>query len=132
MREYTVLNRYLEYKKRKELVKSFLGKIVEIKIDRPLGYVHKKDNYSLTYPINYGYIPGIFVGDGEELDVYLLGVNEPVTEYTAKIIGIAHRHNDNEDKLIAVPDGIHFTKKEIEAQIYFQEQYFDTDIEVIE
>lgn len=132
MREYTVLNRYLEYEKRKGLVKSFLGKIVEIKIDRPLGYVHKKDNYSLTYPVNYGYIPGVIGGDGEELDVYLLGVNEPVTEYTAKIIGIAHRHNDNEDKLIAAPEGISFTKEEIEAQIYFQEQYFDTVLDVLE
>ncbi len=131
LREYTVLNRYLEYKKRKDLVKSFLGKTVNIKMDRPLGFVHKKDNYSLTYPINYGYIPEVLGGDGEELDVYLLGVDSPVNEYTAKIIGIAHRHNDNEDKLIAAPEGITFTKEEITEQIHFQEQYYDTEIEVI-
>ncbi len=132
LREFTVLNKYLEYKKRKDLVKSFLGKTVEIKMDRPLGFVHKKENYSLTYPINYGYIPGVIGGDGEDLDVYLLGVNVPVKEYTAKIIGIAHRHNDNEDKLIAAPVGTSFSAAEIENAIYFQEQYYDTDIEVIE
>lgn len=132
LREFTVLNKYKEYKKRKDLVKSFLGKTVEIKMDRPLGFVHKKENYSLTYPLNYGYIPGVLGGDGEELDVYLLGVNVPVTEYTAKIIGIAHRHNDNEDKLIAAPEGISFTKDQIAEQIHFQEQYFDTEIEVAE
>lgn len=116
---------------RKNLVKSYLGKTITIKIDRPIGYVHKKENYSLTYPINYGYILGVIGGDGEELDVYLLGVNEPVREYTARIIGIVYRHNDVEDKLIAAPDGMVFTKEEIENQIHFQEQYYETEIEVI-
>ena len=132
MREFTVLNRYLDYEKRKTLVKSFLGKTVEIKTDSPLGFVKTGNGYSMTYPVNYGYIPGVFAGDGEELDVYLLGVNEPVSEYTARIIAIAHRRDDNEDKLIAAPEGISFTKEEIKAQIHFQEQYFDTVLEVLE
>ena len=115
---------------RKTLVKSYLGKTVDIKIDRPIGYVHKKENYSLTYPINYGYIPGVIGGDGEELDVYLLGVNEPVTEYKAKIIATAHREDDVEDKLVAAPIGLNLTKEEIERAIHFQEQYYKTIIEV--
>ena len=69
-------------------------------------------------------------GDGEELDVYLLGVNEPVTEYTAKIIGIAHRENDVEDKLVAAPVDLSFTKEEIAKSIHFQEQYYKTMVEV--
>ena len=115
---------------RKTLVKSYLGKTVDIKIDRPIGYVHKKENYSLTYPINYGYIPGVIGGDGEELDVYLLGVNEPVTEYKAKIIATAYREDDVEDKLVAAPVGLNFTKEEIERAIHFQERYYKTTIEV--
>ena len=87
------------FEERKALVKSYLAKTVRIEIDRPIGYVHKKENYSLNYQINYGYIPGILGGDGEELDVYLLGVDKPVTEYTGEIIGIVHRENDVEDKL---------------------------------
>jgi len=134
LREYTVLNKYLEkkFRERKELAESYLGKTVKILMDRPLGYVHKKDNYSLAYPINYGYIPGVQGGDGEDLDVYLLGVNVPVDEYEARIIGIVHRHNDNEDKLIAAPYGVSFSKEEIEKALSFQEQYFDTEIEVME
>ena len=116
---------------RKNLVKAYLGKTVEIQIDRPIGYVHRKEKYSLTYPINYGYIPGVIGGDGEELDVYLLGVNEPVNEYTARIIAIAYRRDDVEDKLVAAPEGMIFTTDEIEKTINFQEQYYDTDIEVI-
>ena len=121
----------MTFEERKALVKSYLGKTVNIKIDRPIGYVHKKENYSLTYPINYGYLPGVIGGDGEELDVYLLGVNEPVTEYTAKIIGIAHRENDIEDKLVAAPVDLNFAKEEIERAIHFQEQYYKTTIEVL-
>ena len=121
----------MTFEERKALVKSYLGKMVNIEIDRPIGYVHKKENYSLTYPINYGYIPGVIGGDGEELDVYLLGVNEPVNEYTAKIIGIAHRENDVEDKLIAAPAGKVFYQNEIAEAIHFQEQYYKTKIEAI-
>lgn len=121
----------MTFEERKEQVKSYLGKRVVIGIDRPIGYIHRKETYSLTYPINYGYIPNVLGGDGEELDVYLLGVNEPVEEYECKIIAIAHRHNDIEDKLVGAPIGISFTKDEIENAIHFQEQYYDTEIEVL-
>lgn len=121
----------MTYEERKALVKSYLGKMVDIKIDRPIGYVHKKKNYSLTYPINYGYIPNVFGGDGKELDVYLLGVDNPVKEYSARIIGIVHRHNDVEDKLIAAPTNMIFYQNEIAEAIHFQEQYYKTTVESI-
>lgn len=116
---------------RKALVRPYLGKTVTIKIDRPIGYIHKKENYSFTYPINYGYIPGVLGGDGEELDVYLLGVDVPISDYTGKIIGIVYRKNDVEDKLVMAPEGVVFTQNEIKEQIYFQEQYYETEIEVL-
>ena len=120
----------MTFEERKALVKSYLGKTVRIKIDRPIGYVHKKEKYTLTYPINYGYIPGVLGGDGEELDVYLLGVDMPVTEYTGEIIGIVHRENDVEDKLVMAPEGVIFTQNEVAEQVHFQEQYYKTEIEV--
>lgn len=121
----------MTFEERKAQVKSYLGKRVVIGIDRPVGYVHKKEKYSLIYPINYGFIPGVPGGDGEELDVYLLGVSEPVDEYECEIIAIAHRHNDVEDKLIGAPVGMRFSKGDIEAAIKFQEQYYDTEVEVL-
>ncbi len=120
----------MTFEERKEQVKFYLGKTVKIKIDRPIGYVHKKKNYSLIYPINYGFIPDVLGGDDEELDVYLLGVNEPVSEYECEIIAIVHRHNDIEDKLVGVPLGVSFSEKEIENLVHFQEQYYDVQIEV--
>ena len=122
---------FIIYTLRKALVKSYLGKTVDIKIDRPIGYVHRKEKYSLTYPINYGYILGVLGGDGEELDVYLLGVDKPVKEYSAKIIGIVHRENDVEDKLIAAPEGISFNQAQIAEAIHFQEQYYKTSVEAV-
>lgn len=123
---------FIIYILRKALVNSYLGKTVTIKIDRPIGYVHQKKNYTLTYPINYGYIPGVIGGDGEELDVYLLGVDTPVSEFTGKIIGIVHRHNDVEDKLVMAPEGTSFTAEEIADAVRFQEQCYDSEIESME
>lgn len=120
---------FIVYTLRKALVKSYLGKTVNMKIDRPIGSVHPK-HPDLIYPVNYGYIPNVFSGDGEELDVYLLGVDAPVKEYSACIIGIIHRHNDVEDKLVAAPEGIRFTKEEITKAVYFQEQFYEYEIEI--
>ena len=117
---------------RKALVKSYLGTVVDIEIDRPIGYVHKKKNYDLVYPINYGYIPGVLGGDDEELDVYLMGVDKPVEAYTCRIVGIVYRRNDVEDKLIAAPIDKRYTAEEIASAIHFQEQYYDTYVEAFE
>lgn len=122
---------FIVYTLRKALVKSYLGKKIKNLIDRPIGSVHPKHG-DIIYPINYGYIPNVFGGDGEELDVYLPGVAEPVSEYTGKIIAVVHRHNDAEDKLVMVPEGMSYTAEEIAGAISFQEQYYNSEIEIIE
>ena len=122
----------MTYEERKAQVYSYLGKTVTIGIDRPIGFVHeKKDGTKLTYPINYGYIPEVLGGDDEELDVYLLGVDHPVESYTCRIIGIVHRKNDVEDKLVGVPEGMSFTAAEMTEAVHFQEQYYDSYVETL-
>lgn len=122
----------MTYEERKAQVYSYLGKTVTIGIDRPIGFVHeKKDGTKLTYPINYGYIPEVLGGDDEELDVYLLGVDHPVESYTCRIIGIVHRKNDVEDKLVGVPEGMSFTAAEMTEAVHFQEQYYDSYVEML-
>ncbi len=120
----------MTFEERKAQVRSYLGRTVRIGIDRPIGYVHKKEKYSLEYKINYGYIPDVFGGDGEELDVYLLGVDVPVEEYECEIIAIVHRENDVEDKLVAAPVGMRFTAEEVRAAVDFQEKYYISRIEM--
>ncbi len=114
-------------KERKALIDSYIGKTVDIKIDRPIGYIH----HGNVYPVNYGYIPGVTGGDGEELDVYLLGVDEPVSEYTAKVIGAIYRADDGEDKLVCAPEGTILDQAQITEQVEFQERYFTTSIEAL-
>ena len=103
--------------------KEYLGKIVTCKIDRPFGSKHPKHGF--IYPVNYGYIPNTTSGDGEELDCYLLGVFEPVEEYTGKCIAIIHRTNDSDDKLVLVPEEKEYTDDAINALTEFQEQFFE-------
>jgi len=108
---------------RKAKLFYYLGKTVHIEIDRPIGYLHEKKPEPILYPINYGYIPKVMGGDDEELDVYLLGVDEPVKEYDCRIIGIVHRRDDVEDKLVGVPDGVKLDQAEIAEAVHFQEKY---------
>ena len=107
-----------------------LGNIVKVIIDRPLGSHHPKHK-DIIYPVNYGYIPGVIAPDGEEQDAYILGVNEPITQFVGKVIAVIHRLNDIEDKWVVAPEGRFFTKEEIAAAVHFQEQYYRSHIEVL-
>ena len=106
--------------------KDYLGKTVDIFIDRQLGSKHPKHGF--IYPVNYGYIPNTVSGDGEELDAYLLGVFEPVDIFTGKCIAIIHRTNDNDDKLVLVPEDKNYTDDQIRALTEFQERFFESEI----
>ena len=110
-------------------LRPYLGQTVTIEIDRPIGYIHRKGDKTLVYPINYGFIPGVLGGDGEELDVYLLGVEHPVESYTGQIIGIVYRADDVEDTLIMAPCGVDFTVEDMTAAVHFQEKYYHSHVE---
>lgn len=105
---------------------QYLGQTITVKIDRPFGSKHPKHGF--IYPLNYGFIPGTVSGDGEELDCYVLGVFEPVEEFTRKCIAIIHRTDDDDDKLVVVPEGKYYSNDAIDALTEFQEQYFKHEI----
>lgn len=104
-----------------------IGKKVTVKVDRPMGSYHP-EHKDIFYPINYGYVEGIMAPDGEEQDVYLLGLEEPVEEFTGIIIAIIHRYDDDEEKWVVAPENMTFSAEEIERQVHFQEQYFKSEI----
>lgn len=109
---------------RKQQLYDLLGKFVHVEIDRPIGHIHK----GMVYPVNYGYIPGMPAGDGEDQDAYILGVAEPLSSFHGQVIGAIFRKNDVEDKLIVAPAGMAFHQGQIAEATRFQEQYFDTSI----
>lgn len=104
-----------------------LGETVTIKMDRPIGTEHPK-HPGLIYPVNYGYVPGLFAPNGEEQDAYVLGVDEPLAEFTGTLIAVIHRFDDVEEKWVLAPKGVTFTKEEIAKAVHFQEQYYHTEI----
>jgi len=105
---------------------DYLGKEVTVEIDRQLGTRHPKHGF--MYTINYGFIPNTLSGDGEELDAYLVGEFEPVTESKGKVIAVIHRTNDDDDKLIVSKDGKEYSDDAIRALTEFQERFFESII----
>lgn len=122
---------FLSNGERESLIQQYLGKTVTVTIDRPIGFHHVTKGVHLHYTVNYGFLPGVTGGDGEEQDVYVLGVTEPLQTFTGSVIGVVRRRDDNEDKLVAAPEGMAFSAKQIAQAIHFVEQYFDSTIESI-
>lgn len=102
---------------------EYIGKSIFVKIDRPINSLHPKHGFK--YEVNYGYVPNTISGDNEELDVYVLGVNEPIQTFSGKCIAIIHRTNDDDDKLVIVPENMHFTDEQINKLTAFQEKWFE-------
>ena len=106
---------------------NILGQNVTVVMDRPMGTYHPKHK-DMYYPVNYGYIPGILAPDGEEQDAYVLGVDEPLSEFTGVVMAIIHRFDDVEEKWVVAPENAKFSREEIAEQVKFQEQYFKSEI----
>jgi len=106
-----------------DLARRFLGKEVEVVIDRPLGSKHPQYPDHI-YEVNSGYIPGIIAPDGKELDAHCIGWREPLDKIKGRAIAIIHRLDDDDDKLIVAPVGSSFTDEEIERAVHFQEKYY--------
>jgi len=106
--------------------RTFIGKTVDVEIDRPLGSRHPE--WGFIYPVNYGFVPNIPAPDGEELDAYILGVFEPLEAFTGKCIAVVHRLDDDDDKLVVVPAEKSYTDEQIVALTEFQERFFESRV----
>ncbi len=109
-----------------KLAKQYLGKRITITIDRKLGSKHPQ--WDFEYLVNYGFVKGVIAPDGEDLDAYLLKVDVPVEVYDGIVVAIVHRLDDDDDKLVVVPEGETITDKEIETMVEFQEKWFKHQI----
>ena len=104
-----------------------LGDTVKVTVDRPLGSYHP-EHKDMYYPVNCGYIEGVIAEDGEEQDAYILGVDDPVKEFTGEVIGIVHRDDDVETKLVVAPQNSCFTSEQIMSRINFTEKYYSSHL----
>lgn len=106
--------------------KEYIGKTVDVKIDRPLASKHPKHGF--IYMLNYGFIPNTISGDGEELDAYVIGEFSPVDSCNGKVIAVIHRLNDDDDKLVVSANGSDYSDEAIRALTEFQERFFESII----
>ena len=107
---------------KRSTTRHYLGKPVFVQIDRPFGALHPEHGF--VYELNYGFVPGTIAEDREAQDAYILGVFEPLKEFTGVCIAVIERINDEEDKLILAEVGKCFQDDEILEQVHFQEQFF--------
>lgn len=101
------------------MARHYLGRSVELTIDRPYGSSHPVHGF--RYNANYGYVPGTVAPDGDELDGYYLGEPEPLHTARGTCIAIVHRTGDDDDKLVVVPSGTQLNDAQIAAAVEFQE-----------
>lgn len=113
--------------RRVKKLKAVIGTPVHVVVERKMGTAHP-EHKDMIYDVNYGYIPGVTGGDGEEQDAYVLGVDEPIDEFDGVVIAVIHRLNDNEDKWVVAARGAKIGIRAIRKQTYFIEQYFNSDI----
>jgi inorganic pyrophosphatase len=106
--------------------RDFLNQIVHVKIDRPLGSRHPQ--HGLIYPVIYGYVPDTHAPDGDHLDAYVLGIFEPIETFTGRCLAILHRLDDDDDKLIIVPEDRQYSDDQIQVLVEFLERFFKSSI----
>lgn len=107
---------------------QWLGRTVEVTVDRPLGSTHP-DHPDLVYPVNYGFVAGTVAGDGEPVDAYVLGLDAPVPAATGTVVAVIERRDDVEDKLVVAATGS-WTADRIAEAVHFQERWFDSHVHV--
>ncbi len=86
-----------------QLARGFLGRTVDLTIDRPYGSAHPVHGF--RYLANYGFVPSTLAPDGDELDAYYLGKPEPMDTASGTCVAIIHRIDDDDDKLVVIPTG---------------------------
>ncbi len=115
---------------RKARMKQYFGRTADVKIDRSAGDERENDGGATAYPMNYGHIFGAPVGDGEKPEVYLLGADESANECKARIVGAVYGKDVDDDRLIALPDGMNFTEDMIRRSFAARELCSDIDIDI--
>ena len=109
-------------------LEDWFGRMVDVVIDRPMGSTHPRE-LDIVYPINYGFIPGTMAPDGHPIDAYVLGADSPLKKCSARVIAVIRRRDDVEDKLVVSLSG-EWTETSIRKSTAFQEQWFDSWVEL--
>ncbi len=97
-----------------------------VEIEHPLGSKHPV--YDFIFPVNYGFVKDIFEQIGEFQDAYVIGPQEGLEVFGGEVIARVIREGDPDEKWVVVEKGMRLSKEEIEKIIFFQEQWFLSEV----
>ncbi len=105
---------------------NFLKQDINVVITHPIGSQHPLHKY--FFPINYGYIPNTVAEDGEPIGAYILGIFNPINEFTGVCRAVIIRQDGTSNKLIVVPKGKSYSASQMIVLVEFQERLFNSRI----
>lgn len=110
------------------LARSQLGKIATVIIERQYGSYHPTIS-DVRLPYNFGYVKQDFTVEDMQLqDAYVVGIEEPVDQFTGEVIGIIYHKQDEKSRWIVAPRGAILSHDKIIQWIGLEEQYYDIKI----
>lgn len=104
------------------VTQATIGRQVYVLVDRPIGTAHPVYD-DVTYSVNFGFVPGVMKDDKYQ-DAYVLGIDEPVTQFNGVLKAIIHRHDIGEDVWVVAPEAYNLTDDEITRQTEFLEKCY--------
>ncbi len=105
---------------------NYLKKELNVKVTQPIGSTHPIQNW--VYPVNYGYIENTIAEDGEEIGAYILGIFEPIEQFSGICQAIVIRRNDIKNQLVIFPKDKNYSATQIDALVEFQERFYNSRI----
>ncbi len=103
-----------------------LNQTVDVIIDHPYGSHHPyRDS---IYELNYGYIYN--EENDTYINAYIYGIEEPLETYKGQVVGLIYHKEDNDIRLIVASPLLIINKDELIQAVGFEEQYYDTYIEL--
>ena len=106
---------------------GLIGKNITVQVDRPIGSKHPM-NESMTYPINFGQTSDIKSELRKNVDVYVMGVDEPCDNFHGTCIAVVYPPRNKGFRLIVAPEGKRYNFHEMTAAVDFQERFFKSKI----
>lgn len=105
------------------LGRKYLGAVVDVTVDHPYGSMHPHIA-DQQYPLNTGYV----YMEGEIIDAYVYGPEEPLETFTGVVLGIIYRRQSDHIRLIVGRIEETFRPEDVLQKIGFEEQYYETRI----
>lgn len=106
--------------------RNMIGKKVTVIVDRAYGSYHPTLQ-DMICPYNFGYIKqDTNLEDSELQDAYVVGVEEPLDEFTGYVVGIIYHGNEATSRWIVAPAGYVVNHEKLIQLLGQEEQFYDT------